>query len=312
MINKEKFNELKDIIEQYDSIVIFRHIHADFDALGSQLGLKHLLLDNYSSKKVYAFGNENDYHRDFIESMDNYDEEVIKNSLVIIIDTATTSRIDGEMWDNGRYVVRIDHHPLIQEFADYILIDTDASSASQIVLELAIESKWNISPTAAKYLYAGISSDTVKLSIDKVDSRLFADLSNLTLVPFSIHEVNRAVYDVDTTEFEQETFLRSKIRFSGDFAYLLVSLEELDNLNISVERAKEMVDMMGNIKGITKYATIVQKDGHFYAVSLRSHGPVISDIAMKYGGGGHLLASGISNLPTDKLKELIELMTERR
>jgi nanoRNase/pAp phosphatase (c-di-AMP/oligoRNAs hydrolase) len=32
------YREIKEIIEQYDSLCIYRHIRADYDAYGSQLG----------------------------------------------------------------------------------------------------------------------------------------------------------------------------------------------------------------------------------------------------------------------------------
>ena len=48
---------LKEKIEEFDTIVIFRHQSPDFDAFGSQLGLKTWILDNYPNKKVYAVGN---------------------------------------------------------------------------------------------------------------------------------------------------------------------------------------------------------------------------------------------------------------
>lgn len=43
--------KIREIIEDYDSIVIYRHIRPDYDAYGSQLGLKQLLLDNYPEKE---------------------------------------------------------------------------------------------------------------------------------------------------------------------------------------------------------------------------------------------------------------------
>ena len=67
-----------------------------------------------------------------------------------------------------------------------------------------------------------------------------------------------------------------------------------------------------NIKGIEKYATIVQREDLNYAVSLRSHGPIINDIATSYGGGGHPLAAGIDSITKEQVKELITKMTERR
>ena len=48
--------QIIDKIEQYDTIIIHRHVRPDPDAYGSQFGLKALIQDNYPDKKVYAVG----------------------------------------------------------------------------------------------------------------------------------------------------------------------------------------------------------------------------------------------------------------
>ena len=48
--------EIFRLIKKYDSIVISRHVGADIDALGSQLGLKKVIENTFPNKKVYAVG----------------------------------------------------------------------------------------------------------------------------------------------------------------------------------------------------------------------------------------------------------------
>ena len=48
--------QIIDTIEQYDTIIIHRHIRPDPDAYGSQMGLKTLIEANYPNKQVYAVG----------------------------------------------------------------------------------------------------------------------------------------------------------------------------------------------------------------------------------------------------------------
>ncbi len=52
------FEEIRKLIERYDTIILHRHLKPDGDALGSQIGLKHLILDNYPGKQVYMVGDE--------------------------------------------------------------------------------------------------------------------------------------------------------------------------------------------------------------------------------------------------------------
>ena len=55
------FKEVLQAIEAYDTIIIHRHNRPDGDAMGSQLGLKHLILENYPHKTVYAVGDAPGY-----------------------------------------------------------------------------------------------------------------------------------------------------------------------------------------------------------------------------------------------------------
>ena len=45
------------LIEHHDVIILHRHKNPDGDALGSQIGLKHIILENYPGKKVYMAGD---------------------------------------------------------------------------------------------------------------------------------------------------------------------------------------------------------------------------------------------------------------
>ncbi|MBO4537673.1 MAG: bifunctional oligoribonuclease/PAP phosphatase NrnA, partial [Erysipelotrichaceae bacterium] len=68
-----EFWEIEKIIEKHDSIVIYRHINPDYDAFGGQLGLKHLIMDNWPDKNVYAYGKEMLDNPAYLEPMDEVD-----------------------------------------------------------------------------------------------------------------------------------------------------------------------------------------------------------------------------------------------
>lgn len=307
----EQFRKIKEIIEQYDKIVLYRHINGDYDAYGSQLGLKNILQDNYPDKKIYAVGTDDIHNTDLLDPLDELPDEEIEECLAIITDCSTGDRITDDRWKKAKYSIRIDHHPFSYAICDYEIIDTDASSAAQLVCELALDSKWNIPKHAAELLYAGMSADTVKFSIDKVDDRLFSDLAQLKKYGFNINDVNRKVYDIDRDLFNVQTLVRSKIIFNKNSAYLYITLDNMKEWNLDLRDAKDFVNLMSNIKGVDKYASFIENDNHTYSVSLRAHKITISDIAIKFGGGGHLLASGISEVTFEQTKEIIDLLANK-
>ena len=53
-------NEVKQIIEaikKYDVIILHRHSSPDGDAIGSQVGMRYLIEENFPDKKVYITGD---------------------------------------------------------------------------------------------------------------------------------------------------------------------------------------------------------------------------------------------------------------
>ena len=51
------FEKVLETIKEYDRIIIHRHSNPDGDALGSQIGLKNILIENFPDKEVYVVGN---------------------------------------------------------------------------------------------------------------------------------------------------------------------------------------------------------------------------------------------------------------
>ena len=77
-------------IKKYDTIVITRHIGADPDALGSQLALKELILNNFPNKNVYAIGTYASKFK-FIGNLDKLGDDIelkkrkFENDIKVII-----------------------------------------------------------------------------------------------------------------------------------------------------------------------------------------------------------------------------------
>lgn len=306
------YREIKKLIEQYDSICIYRHIRADYDAYGSQLGLKALINDNYPDKKVYALGTDDLDNPYLLEPLDEADEETIRKSLAVIVDTSNLARVELDSWKLCADSIRIDHHPFVEQICNHEIIDTDASSCAQIVTELAMDAGWHISVKAADYLYAGISTDTLKMTIEKVDARAFRVVARLAEAGINFDTLNRRIYDSEIRIYKAETAARNKIVFDGNFAYLLLTAKDLQEMDLEEEEARDMVNIMQNIRGVDKYATIIEdKNGLEYNISLRSHGIVINTIARKYGGGGHPSASGIGHLKPELVPDVLRDMREK-
>ena len=48
------FEQVLELIKKYDRIIIHRHNNPDGDAIGCQVGLKHILKDSFPEKEIYT------------------------------------------------------------------------------------------------------------------------------------------------------------------------------------------------------------------------------------------------------------------
>src|SRR5690606_31234130 len=101
------YNKIKDAILKYDKIIIHRHSRPDGDALGSQLGLKYALKDNYPNKEVYAVGDISE-RLSFIGALDNITDDIYKGALVFVLDTPEEVMISDERYKLGDFIIKID------------------------------------------------------------------------------------------------------------------------------------------------------------------------------------------------------------
>lgn len=288
------FRKIYQTIKSYDTIVIARHIGPDPDALGSQFAMKELIKNKYPNKNVYAIGNPATKFK-FMGILDKFGEENLDDVLLIVLDTPDVKRIDGVTIADYKNVVKIDHHPFIDAFAQIELIDENSSSTCQLILEFILRNRLKFSDSIAQNLYLGIVSDTGRFMHDYTSKNTF------DLVTKMLKKV-----DINFTSLYEPLYMRplSEVKFQG---YIFKNLTVTDNgvgyIKITDDVLKEYkVDTAsaGNIISELKYINEIivwiflteDKKNNLIRANIRSRGPVINNAASKYGGGGHKFASG--------------------
>ena len=91
------FEEILQQIRNFDRIIIHRHNHPDGDAIGSQVGLKHILLENFPGKEVLVVGDSAGRYGFIADSvMDEVADSAYEGALAIILDTSARHLISDE------------------------------------------------------------------------------------------------------------------------------------------------------------------------------------------------------------------------
>ena len=289
------FKEIYKQIKKYDNIVLARHIGADPDALGSQFAMKELINVNFKNKHVYAIGTVASRFR-FMGNLDKIDNLDTHNSLLIILDTPDKKRIDGiENMDDYGMVIKIDHHPFVEKFSSLEYIEPSASSASQLVFKFALENKLKLTTKIAQNIYLGIVGDTDRFLHDyttKETFELVTKLLDMTNIKFT--ELYEPLYSRPLNEIRFQGYIYQNLKLTeNNLAYIKITDDILKKFEVDAASAGNMINDLKFVSEIMVWVFLTEdtKTGIIKA-NIRSRGPIINEIATKYGGGGHIYASG--------------------
>lgn len=289
------FREIYKQIKKYDNIVIARHIGADPDALGSQFAMKELITVNFKNKHVYAIGSVASRFR-FMGNLDKVDELDLKESLLIVLDTPDKKRIDGiDNIENYGLVIKIDHHPFVEKFSNIEYIEPSASSASQLVFKFALANKLKLTNKIAENIYLGIVGDTDRFLHNyttKETFKLVTKLLDMTNIKFT--ELYEPLYSRPLNEIRFQGYIYQNLKLTeNNVAYIKLPEDILKKFEVDAASAGNMINDLKFVNEILVWVFFSEDTkANIIKANIRSRGPIINEIATKYGGGGHIYASG--------------------
>lgn len=296
------FKEIYKKIEEFDTIVIARHIGVDPDALASQLSLRDAIKLTFPEKKVLAIGTGSAkfYH---IGRLDRI--EKVNNALLIVVDTPDKKRVDSVDFSQFSYTIKIDHHPFIEKYCDLEYIEDTASSAAEIIMNFIMNVGLECNKTIAETLYLGLASDSNRFLFDSCNSKTFGLVSIfLDKYNFELSEVYKKLYLRPMNEVRLEGYIALNMTVTDNgLGYIKITNEILNQLEVDSASAGNMINNFNFIKEVLVWATITEDvKNDQIRISIRSRGPEINAVAEKYNGGGHKFASGA------KLRNFTEAM----
>ncbi|HEL9644030.1 TPA: bifunctional oligoribonuclease/PAP phosphatase NrnA [Streptococcus suis] len=287
--------EIVSKIKEVDRIIIHRHQRPDPDAIGSQLGLKKLLQLNFPEKTILATGFE-EPTLSWLGQMDTVADSDYPASLVIVTDTANTERIDDDRYANGNFLIKIDHHPNDDAYGDMLWVDTSSSSTSEMIALFARELDLTVDAEIARLLYAGIVGDTGRFLYPSTTTRTFELASYLRQFDFDFSSLSRQMDAMDYKVAKLMGYVYDNLEVDENGAARVVLTQEtLKAYDVTDAETASVVSAPGRIDAVQSWGIFVEQVDGSYRVRLRSKSAIINEIAKRYGGGGHPLASGANS-----------------
>ena len=324
------YKQIEAEIQAASYIVITAHKSADGDSIGSSLGLLHFI-EKLGKKAIVCHPDKAPDFLYWLDTtnillMEDNPEEVAiefkKADLIFCLDYNAIGRVGPEMQvlldeATGKKIM-IDHHLNPEEFPAIMLSETNASSTSQLIVDL-IEHSGHLDMLDEKIgtpLYLGILTDTGSFRFNSVKPRTHEVLAKILAAGVEHHLIHEKLDDNNTeSRLRLQGYAMSEkleVLYDYNVAIIYLTKEELAKYNYKKGDTDSLANLVLSIKGMKAAIVFTERDG-IMKISFRSKGlenPVNLLAKEHFNGGGHANASGgMSDLSVtetlEKLKELI-------
>ncbi len=305
------FDGLLHEIEKAPVICVFRHLIPDADALGSQWGLVEWLRLTYPNKRVFALGKHVGVKPEMFPVPDQVNDDVISESLAIVLDTANAKRVDDQRYQLAKTIIQIDHHPLHETFGNKKYIFEHRAATCEIIAEFLEANVVKPLPKKiAEYLYMGLLTDTLRFSTNNTSAHTLRIAAYLAQSDLNFSKLNEEMFSVSSQEYRFSNYLRTNAVIEPcGVAYSFVTLETMEEFGVSANDAKERITDFGGVRDFEAWALFIEHNENgrrFFNGSLRSKQIAVNDIAQNYRGGGHRNAAAVKECSKEEALDIIE------
>ena len=305
IISREEVSAVLEVLPADARVLVCGHTRPDGDSVGSVLALTRalemrqidvtpLLADNASSPAPYSWmpGYENFATPESLEGL--------SADLFIALDTPDFKRLNhaGELLLAAKQSIIIDHHPPLPEsYADVRYTQQEAAATGQLVWTLLGEMGWARDVDVATCCYVSTLSDTGGFQFSNTTKEAFSDVIEMIEAGVQPAKVARQLYSqkpLAALHLEGRILSRAKLFNGGAVVRSYLSDADLQELGVLVDYTENLIDLIRSARD-TDVAIFITQSSKGPRLSLRSDGDFdVSEVARRFGGGGHRAAAGIT------------------
>jgi len=282
------------------SIVLACHVNPDGDALGSMLGLALALIPLGKDLVCLSQDGVPDILR-FLPGVERIATatDVPAFDLALVVDSGELARV-GEtvqpLVARARRIVDIDHHVTAGAFGDIRVLDAHAASTAEIVYALLQTLDVPITSDIATCLFTGIITDTGSFRFQNVTP-------NTLRVAAKLLEAGAPPAHISENVFDNRTFAATRLLGlalsalsqtpDGQVVWTHITAQNFRTLGATDQDTEGVVNYVRGVRGAEVGILFREMEGGSIRVSLRARESVnVAEVAARFGGGGHRMASG--------------------
>ncbi|MHB8156990.1 MAG: DHH family phosphoesterase [Desulfocucumaceae bacterium] len=297
-------NSLKEISEALKSssrILLCGHVVPDGDCLGSVAALG-MALEGMGKKVVMGSPDPVPETLRFLPGADRF---AIGDTgageafdTFVVLDCSVPDRLGNfkRYLEKDLVVVNIDHHVNSANFARYNYLDPGAAATGEILMDLLEILGAGISRDIATCLYTAIVTDTGSFQYENTSPETLKKAARLVEAGIQSSRINVLLYEekpLQSIQMLGAAIEKMNMSACGKVAWVAIERSMLNKYSAGVEHTDGLINFLRTIKGVEVAILIREMETEKYKVGFRSKGEVdVHRLASKFGGGGHIRASG--------------------
>lgn len=289
-----------------NNVVLCTHVSPDGDTLGSTLGLARFLRQQGKQVTVYCDDliNKSLSFIPGIELCQRPQEGTkVQTDLLVVVDASSFDRVGlvSEVVE-PKVLLNIDHHISNTRFAEYLYLDAQAAAVGEVMCDLFEAMRWPLDEEIAVCFYTAITTDCGSFRYANTTPKTMRKAAKLLEYGVQPNEISDCLdmRSRETVELLAKVLPSLSFAHEGKIAYITITNDLYDkdaqtDSFVSYPRYIEGVDVAVMFKAVEPEVT---------RVSMRSKTVDVADVALSFGGGGHLRAAGCTiYAPVEQARE---------
>ncbi len=290
---------IAEILQAEDDFLVVSHYSPDGDAIGSMAAVGWMLTS--LSKRFHLYNDSGMPERFSWLPLPAPLEDTLPNTKprwIVVLDCGEPKRVGQHLLKrlDSSKVINIDHHQGNPLFGQLNWVDTQMSSTGEMVAGIAQHLGIPLSGEMGEALYLALVSDTGWFSYGNTSPQtmeLAADIIRQGLRPDLFAPKLMYNWTVNKVHLVGQALAHARFYAKGRIGLVTASSQDFDQTGATGSDTEGLVDMIRNVRTVVAAASLRQEEPRKIKFSLRSTGDVdIRQVALRFGGGGHINASG--------------------
>ena len=289
-------SEAATLLTEKDNIHILTHRYPDGDTLGCAFALCYALRTLGKNANVIL---DSKLPSKFTYLAENYCDQDFVCDFVVSVDVAAPQLLGSlQEYYADKINLCIDHHASNSMVADNLCVDATCAAACEIIHVLIKAMDVEITKDIANAIYTGVSTDTGCFCYTNTTAQSHHIAAELIDLGCDIEKINRINFETKTrAKLKMERMVYDTMEFycGGKCAIIYTTIAMQKALGAGDDEMEGLASIPRQVEGVKIGITMREKEDGTFKVSVRTNDGVdASKFCARFGGGGHIAASGCS------------------